>query len=250
MDRSPGAGNVCALLSEKWNVCHAKLSASHLWKHPTWWVLVGSGTAETVYSSFNLDHLWDFCSPRFKFNQALKSARTSSGGQRQGRTDSADLGDVKKELCRTEGRRECSVLHHSEREEVWRQPGLFLQSNQACKLGKRLLVRDTKENQLVTLDWLQRSCMQMGGKFREHQPSRRGLMADNYGDLMQRAQAFSNSAWADVSCSSNSDRMCLTLLKINFRWIPTLLSHLPIQYLAKHETAVTISAPHVNSHLV
>lgn len=60
--------------------------------------------------------------------------------------------------------------------------------------GKGFLVRDTNENQLVTLDWLQRSCMQMGGKFKEHQPSRQGLMADNYCDLMQHAQAFSNSA--------------------------------------------------------
>lgn len=101
-----------------------------------------------------------------------------------GRTQGADLGDVKiQELCRTEGRRECSVLYHSEREDVWKQPGLFPQSNQACKLGKRLLVRDTNKIQLVTLDWLQRSCMQMGGKFKERQWSLQhsspGLMADN-----------------------------------------------------------------------
>lgn len=50
--------------------------------------------------------------------QYLNSTKLSSlkelcpGRQRQGRTEGADLGDVKKELCRTEGRLEYSVLCH------------------------------------------------------------------------------------------------------------------------------------------
>lgn len=167
----------------------------------------------------------------------------------------ADLGAVKKELFRVEGRRECGVLCPSEREDVWKHPGLFPQPNQACELGERLLLWDTKKEQLVTVVWLQRSCTQVGGKLKGRRPSlqhwwliRTVISCSKHkGLLIPFEQTL-------VVLPTVRECVYVILLKTMFRWMNGFSTCCPACpssiSLTKNAIAVFIPGPPVNSRVV
>lgn len=79
----------CVLLSEKWNVSHAKLSDSHLWKHVA--CLLGS----RLYFPHLISTVFDiFVRRDLNPTKLLKSEGAFSRGPRPGRPEGADLADI------------------------------------------------------------------------------------------------------------------------------------------------------------